>query len=201
MAVNLNPSSIIRWLLHPSSKIQQRVAHAAIWSFLSRFGERFIEYGRLIILARLLTPQDFGLMGVGLIAISAMESLTKPGLAEAIIQKKGDVHKYLDVLWTAGLIRSALVGVLLALLSPLIARFFDAPEARMILLAMAGAVLVNGLINSGTVLLQKELEFHKVSVNGIAPIMVATIVSVGVDRQRKWDTNGPEISGDYRQVE
>ncbi|MCH8826045.1 MAG: lipopolysaccharide biosynthesis protein [Chloroflexi bacterium] len=179
MAPNLNPIKIIHWLLHPSSRIQQRVAHAAVWSFGSRFGERLIEYGRLIILARLLAPQDFGLMGVGLIALSAMESLTEPGLIEGIIQKKGKVEKYLDILWTVTLGRWFLVAALLALLSPVIARFFDAPDARLILLAVAGAALLNGFLNSGVVLLQKDLEFHKVSIGRILPLAIASGVSIG----------------------
>lgn len=180
MPLNFNPKKIVRWLMRPSSGIQQRVAHAAVWSFGSKFGERVIEYGRLIVLARLLAPQDFGLLGVGLIAITAMESITEPGLIEGIIQRKGKVEKYLDVLWTVTIARYVVVASLLALLSPLIMRFFDAPNAQMILLAMAGAVLVNGFLNSGVVLLQKDLEFHKVGVGRLLPLLIATVVSISL---------------------
>ena len=170
--------TLLNRLWHPGSGMTQRALHATFWNFGAKISQRVLEYGRLIILARLLTPQDFGLMGVGLVTLSAMESLSHPGLQEAVIQRKGDVRDYLDILWTVNVLRGIAIAALLAVLSPFIAGFFNSPDATYILLAMAGVILVNGFVNSGMALYHRELAFHKVALNEFIPSVVATVVSI-----------------------
>jgi len=169
---------LLKQVWRPGAGTTQRALNATFWSFGARISERVLEYGRLIVLARLLTPADFGLMGVGLVTLSAMDSLSHPGLQEAVIQRKNDVREYLDILWTVGVIRGIAVGVIMAVLSPLIAGFFNSPDATYILLAMAGVIMVNGFVNTGMVLFHRELAFNKVAINEFIPIVVATVVSI-----------------------
>ncbi len=151
----------IGWLLHPGPRLSQRVVHAGVWALALRMVERSFGFVRTIILARLLAPEDFGLMGIALLMLSLLEAFTQTGFSAALIQKKGDIKPYLDTAWTIDLIRQAAAAALLFLAAPFVARFFDAPAAANIVRVIAATVLVSGFINIGVIYFQKELEFHK----------------------------------------
>lgn len=152
---------LVRWLLHPGSGLSRRVVHAGLWTFALRITLRIFYTARTIILARVLAPGDFGLMGIALLMMSLLETFTKTGFRAALIQRKGDLQPYLDTTWTVELLRQALLAAVLFLSAPLAASFFDAPAARSIVQVMAIAVLVSGFTNVGTIYFQKELEFQK----------------------------------------
>ncbi len=152
---------LVRWLSNPGPKLSQRVLHAGLWSFALRLVERGFGFVRTIILARLLAPEDFGLMGIAMLMVSLMEAFTQTGFSAALIQKKGDIRPYLDTAWTIDLFRQGAVAMLLLLCAPLIATFFEAPAATSIVRVTAVTVLISGLTNIGIVYFQKDLEFQK----------------------------------------
>ena len=152
--------------------------HATIWTFGSEGFVRLLGYGRIIVLARLLTPGDFGLMGIAMMAVVTMESLTKPGLSEALIQKKGEIDGYLDTFWTLYILRGLFVAGALVLLAPLIAAFFDAHDARTLVQVVGAGHLILMFQNPGTLHFFKTLEYHKLALISLFPTVIEVAVSV-----------------------
>ena len=105
----ISPIGMIRWMSFPSPKLSMRALQGAFWTLGASGSERVLGYARMIVLARLLTPGDFGTMGVGLVAMGVLESFTKPGFSEALVRKQGNIDEYLVTLWSAGLYRTVLV--------------------------------------------------------------------------------------------
>ncbi len=140
---------------------------AGAWFSALRMFQRGFAALRVIILARLLAPEDFGLMGIALITLAFLEAFTETGFRSALIQKAGDIKEYLDVAWTAVLIRSVFLFLIIFLSAPYIAGFFDVEEsfdrnlATWVIRVMALVVLIRGMVNIGTVLFDKQLEFQK----------------------------------------
>jgi len=174
----MTPAPLVRWLLHPSPRLSHRALHASVWAFASKGLVRGLGYARVIVLARLLAPGDFGLMGVGLIAIAFIEAFTKPGFSEALVQQKGKIDEHLDTLWTVGLYRTFLVSGILVLGAPVVASFFNAPDARWVLQAMGGAVLIRGFSNPGILCYHKDLEFQKKSLNEMGPFLFEVAAAI-----------------------
>ncbi|HUM29979.1 MAG TPA: oligosaccharide flippase family protein [Thermoanaerobaculia bacterium] len=75
----------------------------------------------------MLTPDDFGIFGVALLALSTFESLSRTGFEAALIHKTDPIETSLDTAWTLQLLRSFLVGAFLFLLSAPLAAFFRYP--------------------------------------------------------------------------
>lgn len=166
-------------LLRPGSRLSQRVLHASFWSFALRLVVRSLSSVRTIILARLLLPEDFGVMGIALITMVFMESFTQTGFKAALVQHKGDIRPYLDTAWTLELLRSLLLAGALVLAAPYVASFFNAP-ATMIVRVMAIGVLLTGLKNIATVYFQKDLEFQKKFVFEVAEPVCAVAVGIAL---------------------
>jgi lipopolysaccharide exporter len=141
--------------------LSQRVAKGGIWVFALRLLEKGLRIVRLIILARLLAPNDFGLFGIALLAMSTVGTFSEMGFTTALIQKKKNISQYLDTAWTVSIIRGIILFILLFISAPYVALFFNNPEVSLLIQVIGVAFLLAGFTNIGIVYFQKELEFNK----------------------------------------
>lgn len=153
-----------------------RVVRGGFWVFVLRITTWLFGLVRTIILARLLAPADFGVFGIALLAMSALQTFSRTGFGAALVQKKEDTEFYLDTAWTVQVIRGVVLGLIAFALAPYVAAFFDAPAAKPILQVIAFSVLLGGLGNIGLSYFQKELEFHKTFVYELS----GTLADIGV---------------------
>ena len=166
----------LRVLVRPGSGLSQRVAYAGFWALALRGTLHGFSTGRTVVLARLLAPGDFGLMGLALLVLGLLETFTQTGFRAALIQRQGDIRPYLDTAWTVEALRGLALAGALVLAAPLVASFFAAPEAVPIVRVMAVVALLGGLRNIGVVAFDRELEFRK----RFLYQMVRAVAEVGV---------------------
>ena len=80
--------------------LSQRVVKGSFWVFLLRIVQRLFNFVRLIILARILSPNDFGLMGIALLTMATLDTFSQTGFQQVLIQKKGNIKLAHDkILW------------------------------------------------------------------------------------------------------
>ncbi len=147
--------------LKPTESLSQRALRGGIWVFALRIINKLLRIIRSVILARLLTPHDFGLMGIAILVMVALETFSETGFYIALIRKKGNIDDYLDSAWTVLVIRAIVLSGILLAVAPLIAEFFDAPRAATIARVIAVGVLFKGFMNPGVIYFHKNLEFNK----------------------------------------
>lgn len=160
--------------------LSSQVIRGGIWVFTLRIIEKLLRFIRIIILARLLAPDDFGLFGIALLSMSCLEKFSETGFEHALIQKKQDISQYLDTAWTAQLIRAAILACILFITAPAIGLFFNNPQAIILTRAIALAVLLKGLANIGVIYFKKELKFNKQFAYRSIGIVVEFIVAVSL---------------------
>ena len=148
------------------------------WLLLLRVIERGLGVARIVVLVRLLAPDQFGLMAVGLMAMSLTRQFSSTGFRQALVQKQGDVHDYLGTAWTVNFLRDLVLAASMVAAAPLVAGFFDAPEARLLLQVLAVSWLLSGLRNIGMVYIQRELAFRRFFVYQLAARSTEMVVSI-----------------------
>jgi O-antigen/teichoic acid export membrane protein len=136
------------------------------------------QFLRALILARILSPSDFGLVGMAFVFLQAGESLSQTGFYRAIVQKRGDSEPYLDTVWLISVLRGAFLFGLMFALAPLVGAFFATPQAVAIVHAVAPVFLISGLQNPAMFLLEKELAFKRYSVPRVAGVIVDLVTAV-----------------------
>jgi lipopolysaccharide exporter len=159
--------------------LTSRAAKSSFWIFTSRLLQRILGIFRLIILARLLSPSDFGLMGIALLMLSILDSFFQVSFQTWLIQKSGDIKSYLDIVWTASIIRGFILSLILFFLAPFAANFFGAPESESIIQIIGIYVLFQGFINIGIVYFQKDLQFERLFVYEFGSTLIEFIATVG----------------------
>lgn len=157
-----------------------RVAKAGIWAFLMRTIIRGAQIVRVIILGRLLSPTDFGLMAIAVITLGMLEIFSQTGYRHALVQQEEDIEEDVDTAWSVEILRGLAVTVIVFLGAPLIANFFGQPDAVPILQVMSSVALINGFTNMAIVRWDRELRFDRVFRFQLTQRMTEVFVAIGV---------------------
>ncbi|MFU8804043.1 MAG: oligosaccharide flippase family protein, partial [Bradymonadaceae bacterium] len=104
-----------------------------------------LEIGSTLILARILAPADFGLIGM-VIAVTGFIALFKDlGQSMATIQRRDITHEQISTLFWINVLLSVVILVLTVAISPILAWFYDEPRLIWITIGLAGAFIFSGL--------------------------------------------------------
>lgn len=117
---------------------------------------------KIAILARILSPSQFGNYGIALLVLGFLEVLTETGINVFLIQEKDETKTYLDSAWVVSMIRGTLIALLILTISPLVLTFFKTPQVANLLYLVAAVAFTRGFINPMEVSFQKNLAFVKV---------------------------------------
>lgn len=138
----------------------RRVLAGSLWIFLLRIFKQVIFLGRAVVLARLLTPRDFGLVGIGELAIMLLGVLTYTGVWEALVVKPNPSPRFVHTAWWLNLGRSTVIALALYGLAPFLAAQFQEPAAVAVIRVLALGQWLTGFTSLGITLLYKDLQFR-----------------------------------------
>jgi O-antigen/teichoic acid export membrane protein len=141
--------------------IGSKMAKGAAWMVAFKMTERSIGLVSTVVLARLLTPDDFGLVAIATAFLGLLLLLTSFSFDVALIQKQdADRHLY-DTAWTFNVIFGLMLALLLVISAIPLAQFYSEARLEKILYVLAANTLLGGFSNIGPVAFRKNLEFHK----------------------------------------
>ncbi len=140
--------------------LRGRVLAGLMWQVTSRGGERMVRFGANIVLAHLLSPDDFGLMGLVASALAAVEAISFLATDQVILHHdEGRERKFLDTVFVVAVVRSAVLALCILAVAPLLAGFYGQPQARGMFMMIALQPLIGGLMNPGAMTLVKDMRF------------------------------------------
>lgn len=138
------------------------VSRAFGWSLLGEIASRAISPLVLIVLARLLSPEDFGVVAAATIVVSFSQVFWEAGVGKALVQFKGDVAAAANVGFWINVALGFFVAAVLVMVAGVVAEhvFHDARVAAVLRL-MSAQVVFSSLSAVHTALLQKEMQFQQ----------------------------------------
>lgn len=158
----------------------QKSIRAGKWLTIDYLVQKLIAFLPFFILARLLTPEDFGLVAIVLLVPHFLQIMSEHGFVAAAIQKGDDVVKYLNPIWTLNVIRGIVIAAVMFLAAPLIARFYNV-EAFVWPVRFGGLiVLLHHFTNIGEIWFTKNLDFKKVFQRNTARSVAYAVVAIGL---------------------
>ncbi len=137
----------------------KRLATGAGWLYAYRWGERLLDLISIIVLARLLVPEDFGLVAIAVSVVAIIEGLSDFDVNKALIHSRSQDDELFDCAWTL----SSLRGLLTALLMVIIALLVSEPRIAAVILTLAVSPMLKGLSNPKFVLFERRLVYSKLA--------------------------------------
>jgi len=142
-----------------NSSLGGPMARGAAWMVTARWCVRLIGLGSTLILARLLTPEDFGLVAIATSAFAVLDALTDSRFGTALIKYQDATTAEYDAAWTFNILRGLFLAAVTAAAGPVLGYFYKDPRLVNIALVIACVAVIQGAFNIGTIDFSKNLRF------------------------------------------
>jgi O-antigen/teichoic acid export membrane protein len=160
-------------------RIGARTLRGAFWAYFSYVGGRLLILASTSVLARLLTPKEFGIVGYALVFMALLETVKDLGLGQALVASRPkEVYERADTVFLAGLGLGVLMTVVVAGLAPLAAAFFDEPQLLGILPVLGLNFFIRSIGATHYAIAQKEMLFRTRTMAEFADVVVRGTVGV-----------------------
>lgn len=156
------------------NNLKKQATIGILWAGISQFSTQFFRFAVTIILARLLFPEDFGLIGLAAIFIGVVTTVNELGLSAAIIQRKEINESHLSTSFWVSVILGIALCILTIVVSPFVADFFQEKSIEPILVTLSFVFIIVSFAVVPEALLVKNLNFKK-----IALVEVGAEISAG----------------------
>jgi len=161
-----------------SDSLGRRFIRGAAWMLAAKLAERALGLVSTLLLARLLFPEDFGLVAMAAPVIALVELMGALGVDAALIQRKKITRAHLDTAFTLQLIVASLVATTLWCIAPLAAEFFREPRLTAVIYWLALGQCIQGFANPSFILFRKEVNMKPEVLLMLATKLTSLFVAV-----------------------
>ena len=144
-------------------ELEKKISKGIKWTFVGKIGAQVIQLATGVILSRILTPEDFGLVGMLAVLVSFAGVITTAGLSLAIVQKKDINNDDMSTAFWINFILSLLVSAILILCIPWIVRFFDEARLGVIVRLITFRIILGALVVTQIAKLSRDLKFKNMA--------------------------------------
>jgi O-antigen/teichoic acid export membrane protein len=142
------------------STLKQQAIHGVKWTSLSTGIKAILQLIQLIILARYLSAEDFGLVAIVMVVIGFSQLFMDMGISNAIIHKQNITDIQLSSLYWLNLFSGTILTVIIFFIAPFVAAFYNEEAIIPLLHLLSFSFFINSIGNQYRVLLRKELKFN-----------------------------------------
>jgi O-antigen/teichoic acid export membrane protein len=162
--------------------LAKQAGAALAWQGFQHAGVKVIFLSRTLILARLLSPDDFGLLAIAMVTISMLLSLTDFGMVPALIQRSHVDESHYNSAWTLGVLRGVIIAGIVFAVAPLMAAVFMEPRSTNLIRVLALRPLLEATASIGVADLNRNLRFRGLALISVATAAIDTMVAIGLAR-------------------
>ncbi|NLG50063.1 MAG: lipopolysaccharide biosynthesis protein, partial [Chloroflexi bacterium] len=155
--------------------LKREVGHGLFWVAIATIGTRGLAFLRQLVLARLLVPADFGLVGYAVLTINVLEMFKELGFSSALIYRREDVDTAANTAFWAILSSSILLYALSWLAAPLVAQFFQNEALVPVLRVLSSTLVISAISQVPLTLMARGMGFK----NKVIPEMIAGVLGAG----------------------
>lgn len=137
----------------------RKVALGSMVMVAKRWAVRLLSLVSTVILARLLLPTDFGLLALVLSFTVLLEAFTEFNFDVALVRREKAEDSHYNTAWSLNVIGNSTVALILIAIAPVFANFARAPDATLVMQAVALCMMIDGAQNIGMVAWRRQLQF------------------------------------------
>lgn len=163
-----------------SSSLKQKTVSGVVWSSVERFSVQGIQFLVMIIMARMLSPKDYGLIGMLTVFIAVAQSLIDSGFSQALIRKQNRTEIDNSTVFYFNIVVGVLLYLLLFIISPYVAEFYDSPELTLLMRVVCISVIFNSLVIVQRALLTITINFKTQAKASFTAAIISGIVGIGL---------------------
>jgi O-antigen/teichoic acid export membrane protein len=163
---------------HLSADLRGRSVRGGVVTLSSQGAKFLLTLGSMAVLARMLTPEDFGLVAMASVVIGFASVFKDMGFSMATVQIPDLRHTQTSTLFWANVAVSGFITLVTAAVAPALAWFYKEPQVTAVTVALAGTIFLGGAGIQHQALLRRQMRFGALAFAEIAGLVVATLAAV-----------------------
>lgn len=165
---------------HLLEGLKSRTVSSGIVTSVLQVALLVLNLGSIVLLARLLAPEDFGLLAMVLTVMGFFRVFGEAGLSTVTVQKDGITHAQVSNLFWTNIAVGGVVTLTLALLAPVVAWFYRTPQLTEVTLALSMTFVLTSLTVQHVALLKRQMRFKAIALIKIASTAMGIAVGIGM---------------------
>lgn len=158
--------------------IEKKIKSGLIWSVVGQFGYLIVTFLTNIILARLLSPKEFGIIAIATFFIVLSKVLSESGLSGALIRKNDATEVDNSTIFIFNLVVSVILYVVLFIFSPQIEHYYDIVNLALYLKILGIVLIINSFQIIQNVRLVKKLQYKKISTYSLIAVIISSVLAI-----------------------
>jgi O-antigen/teichoic acid export membrane protein len=175
-------SAVFGFLNRNDGSLRNKILRSGFWQGLTTIGVNSLTLIKSMVLARILSPEAFGLMSLALMTIRGAQLLTDTGFGTALIQRKGDFDEAKDTAFTLLAIRGLLLALLMLPVAYFMAGFYEKPQLLALIAVCGLSFVVSGFTNISLTAAIRDLDFKKIAIiensAAVTSFVVALVIAL-----------------------
>ncbi len=139
----------------------RELARGSAWMIGMRWAIRGIGLVSTVILARLLTPDDFGVVAMAMVSVAILEVFTQSGVDLALLRTTEPTREHYDAAWSMEIIQGFVLAIVLYVTAPYVGGHFEDPRVTVVVRILSLRAAIGGFQNIGVVNFRRELAFGR----------------------------------------
>lgn len=159
---------------------KQKVARGLFWSYGERIMAQLVSLIVSIVLARLLEPENYGVISIVMIFITFCDAIVSGGFGNAIVQKKDADELDVNTMLCCSVATSFILYIIIFLAAPIIANFYDMDIIRPILRVLGLRLLISGINSIQRAWIQKRMLFKRFFISTSFGTIISAVVGISM---------------------
>lgn len=161
-----------------TGSLKKLAFRGVFWNAVGTFGSQFIQFAAGLFVARMLTPVDFGLLGMLTIFIAISQLLVDNGFGQALIRKNNPTQEDYSTVFFFNIGVSIVLYLVLFIASPFISGFYREPELDILTKVLAVTIIINSFGLTQKTILTKKIDFKTQAVINLISISASSLLGV-----------------------
>ena len=145
----------------PTASVGHHIARGAAWMVAMRWLMRIIGLANTVVTARILKPDDYGVMAMSAVVVELLMMLGDTNVDVALMREEGSPRHLYDSAWTVQMVFGLFAALVVVGAAPLLALYYHDPRVKAVMYILALRPLILGFENVGVVEFRKSFDFAK----------------------------------------
>ena len=167
-------------VVHNFDSVKGHMAGGALWMVGMRWTLRLVGLVNILIIARLLTPDDFGVTTMACIVVEFLIMLTETDVDVGLLRDNHCTRDYMDTAWTIKIVLGLMTFVVLVALSPVAAFYYHDDRVQLVIEIVSIRAIFMGFENIGVVEFRRSLDFSKEFRYSVWRRLIMFVVALGL---------------------
>lgn len=160
--------------------IKQKTLSSLAWRYAERCGAQGIQFIVEIVLARLLTPADYGIVGLVAVFIAIAQVFAQSGLGQALVQRKNADNTDFSTVFFFNILFSIALYAVLFLCAPLIASFYDMPQLTSAVRVLGLSIIIASINSVQQAYVQRTMQFKRFFWSTLGGTLTSAVVGIAM---------------------